>query len=471
MPSGASRRAIQLVRCKMAHVKDMTQGKPWKLILMFALPLMAGNVFQQLYTLVDTAVVGQFVGVEALASLGAADWLNWLVLGIPTGFAQGFSILMSQNFGAGEPEELRKSVAASIILSAIIAVVTLVISQVFMLPTLRLLNTPENVLPGSLLYLRIYFSGIPVSMAYNLLSSMLRALGDSRTPLRAMIIASITNVALDLLFTVAFGWGIAGVAIATVIAQIVAMLYCLRASMRINEIKLKAEHFRAGSALMGRLLKLGVPVAMQNTIISVGGLCVQYVVNGFGFRFIAGFTATNKLYGLLEMAAVSFGYAISTYTGQNLGARNYERIKQGVRSSFFMALVTSVAIGAAMILCGKNVLMLFISGEPNEVVEVLKIAYRYLVVMAGCLPILYLLYVYRSAQQGMGDTVMPMISGAVELIMRVGAAMLLPGIMGQDGIYLAEVAAWAGAAVLLIVTYYKKERAFPTLPKQEEVRT
>ena len=156
---------------------------------MFALPLMLGNVFQQLYTLVDTMVVGRFVGVEALASLGAADWLNWLVLGIPTGFAQGFSILMSQNFGAGEQDELRRSVAMSIVLSAIIAAATLAVSQIFLVPTLKLLNTPENVLPGSILYLRIYFSGIPITMAYNLLSSMLRALGDGRTPLKAMIAA------------------------------------------------------------------------------------------------------------------------------------------------------------------------------------------------------------------------------------------------------------------------------------------
>ncbi len=452
----------------MAHVKNMTHGRPWKLILTFALPLMAGNVFQQLYTLVDTAVVGRFVGVEALASLGAADWLNWLVLGIPTGFAQGFSILMSQKFGAADHDGLKKSVAMSIELSALVAVLTLAISQIFLLPTLNMLNTPDNVLPGALLYLRIYFSGIPISMAYNLLSSMLRALGDSRTPLRAMITAALTNVALDLLFTVALGWGIAGVAIATLIAQVVSMVYCLIVSLRLSEVRLERRHFAPDREIIAHLSRLGAPVALQNTIISVGGLCVQYVVNGFGFIFIAGFTATNKLYGLLEMAAVSFGYAISTYTGQNLGAQRYDRIKKGVRSSTVMALATAVTIGAVMILCGRSVLMLFISGEPDEVAKVLSIAYRYLVVMSSCLPILYILYVYRSAQQGMGDTVVPMLSGAAELVMRIGAALLLPCIMGQDGIYLAEVAAWTGAAVLLVITYIKKERAFPKETRMEE---
>ena len=453
----------------MAHVKDMTHGKPWKLIIMFALPLMAGNVFQQMYTLVDTAVVGQFVGVEALASLGAADWLNWLVLGIPTGFAQGFSILMSQTFGAGDSEGLKKSVAMSIVMSVIVAIATLVLSEFLLLPTLRLLNTPDNVLPGSLLYLRIYFAGIPVSMAYNLLSSMLRALGDSRTPLRAMIVAALTNVVLDLLFTVVLGWGIAGVAIATVIAQVISMIYCLMIALKLNEVKLQRNHFELDKVLMKQLVSLGTPVALQNTIISVGGLCVQYVVNGFGFIFIAGFTATNKLYGLLEMAAVSFGYAISTYTGQNLGAQRYDRIKKGVYSSTVMAIATAFAIGAAMILFGKYALMLFISGDPDEVAQVMAIAYRYLVVMSSCLPILYILYVYRSAQQGMGDTVIPMLSGAAELIMRVGAALLLPRLIGQDGIYLAEIAAWTGAAVLLVIAYIQKERKFPNKTYVEEV--
>lgn len=453
----------------MAHVKDMTHGKPWKLIIMFALPLMAGNVFQQMYTLVDTAVVGQFVGVEALASLGAADWLNWLVLGIPTGFAQGFSILMSQTFGAGDSDGLKKSVAMSIVLSVIVATATLVLSEFLLLPTLRLLNTPDNVLPGSLLYLRIYFAGIPVSMAYNLLSSMLRALGDSRTPLRAMIVAALTNVVLDLLFTVVLGWGIAGVAIATVIAQVISMIYCLMIALKLNEVKLQRNHFELDKVLMKQLVSLGTPVALQNTIISVGGLCVQYVVNGFGFIFIAGFTATNKLYGLLEMAAVSFGYAISTYTGQNLGAQRYDRIKKGVYSSTVMAIATAFAIGAAMILFGKYALMLFISGDPDEVAQVMAIAYRYLVVMSSCLPILYILYVYRSAQQGMGDTVIPMLSGAAELIMRVGAALLLPRLIGQDGIYLAEIAAWTGAAVLLVIAYIQKERKFPNKTYVEEV--
>lgn len=454
----------------MAHVKDMTRGKPWKLMLMFALPLMVGNIFQQLYTIVDTAVVGQFVGVEALASLGAADWLNWLVMGIPVGFAQGFSILMSQNFGAGDGEALKKSVAMSVLLSIAIAVITLIASQTLLELILDLLGTPDNVRPGSLLYLRIYFSGIPICMAYNLLSGILRALGDSNTPLRAMIVAAVTNVALDLLFTVAFGWGIAGVAIATLIAQTVSMVYCLAVVMRIDNVKLRREHFTFDAPVSRELIRLGLPIAMQNTIISVGGLVVQRVVNGFGFRFIAGYTATNKLFGIMEMAAISYGYAISTFTGQNLGAGNYDRIKRGVRVGFAMSVGMALVIGAAMLVFGKNILMMFISGDAEEVAEVLSIAYRYLAIMACCLPVLYLLHLYRNALQGMGDSMTPMLSGVAELVMRVGCVLLLPGVIGPDGVYISEVAAWAGAVALMLVPYYKKERAFPVKALKEDAQ-
>lgn len=445
----------------MAHVKDLTHGKPWKLILMFALPLMAGNVCQQLYILVDTFVVGKYVGVEALAALGAADWLNWFILGIPTGFAQGFSILMSQNFGAGDREELKRTIAMSIELSAAIAVITLIASQASLQSTLDILKTPANVMRGSLIYLRIYFAGIPLSMAYNLLSGMLRALGDSRTPLIAMVAASLINVLLDFCFTLALGWGIAGVSIATVIAQGAAMLYCLAASLRLREARLERAHFTPSGRILKKLMQLGAPIALQNTIISLGGLCMQYVVNGFGFHFLAGFTATNKLYGLLEMAAISYGYAISTYTGQNMGARRYTRIKQGVRAAVKMSLATSITIALSMLLCGKGILIQFISGSAEEVAEVLDVAYTYLAFMAVCLPLLYLLYVYRSAQQGMGDTLIPMASGVVELIIRVCGVFTLPLIIAENGIYLSEVGAWTGAALMLMLSYYIKQKKFP----------
>lgn len=432
----------------------MTTGKPAGLLLSFALPLMAGNICQQLYTMVDTMVVGQVLGVEALASLGAADWLNWLVLGIIMGFTQGFSILISQRFGAEDQDGLRKVTAMSTLLSAVIAVVVTVSSLLLAEPVLRLLNTPDNVLPGSLSYLRIIFSGSVIVTTYNMMASILRAMGDSRTPLYAMLVASVVNIGLDLLFVMGFHWGIPGAAAATVIAQGCSCLFCLAVLRRMTVLRMTKTDWHPDGCLCRRLFQLGLPMAFQNTVIAVGGLVIQFVINGFGFLFVAGFTATNKLYGLLELAATSFGFSMATYAGQNLGAKKYRRICEGMRSALKMAVATSVIISAAMIAFGKPVLLLFISGEPGEVAQVLDIAYTYLFIMCCLLSVLYLLHLYRSALQGMGDTVIPMVSGIAELTMRIGCALLLPIWLGQYGIYFAEIAAWAGAVVILVTFYY-----------------
>ena len=432
----------------------MTTGKPAGLLLSFALPLMAGNICQQLYTMVDTMVVGQVLGVEALASLGAADWLNWLVLGIIMGFTQGFSILISQRFGAEDQDGLRKVTAMSTLLSAVIAVVVTVSSLLLAEPVLRLLNTPDNVLPGSLSYLRIIFSGSVIVTTYNMMASILRAMGDSRTPLYAMLVASVVNIGLDLLFVMGFHWGIPGAAAATVIAQGCSCLFCLAVLRRMSVLRMTKTDWHPDGCLCRRLFQLGLPMAFQNTVIAVGGLVIQFVINGFGFLFVAGFTATNKLYGLLELAATSFGFSMATYAGQNLGAKKYRRICEGMRSALKMAVATSVIISAAMIAFGKPVLLLFISGEPGEVAQVLDIAYTYLFIMCCLLSVLYLLHLYRSALQGMGDTVIPMVSGIAELTMRIGCALLLPIWLGQYGIYFAEIAAWAGAVVILVTFYY-----------------
>lgn len=437
------------------NVKNMTSGSPGKLILFFALPLMAGNVFQQFYTMVDAMVVGQIVGVKALAAVGAADWIIWMVQGIVSGSAQGFSILTSQNYGAGKAKELRRTVAGSYVLMAAIAAAVLLISQAGAVPLLTFLNTPSDVMDMSVTYIRIIFCGIPVIAAYNTFASILRALGNGRSPLIAMIVAAAINVGLDLLFVAGFGWGVAGAAGATVIAQGFSALYCFMVLKKIEAVRISREDFQQSEkGLFGHLAGLGAPLAFQNIIISVGGLVVQYVVNGYGFLFVAGFTAANKLYGVLELAAISYGYAITTYVGQNLGAGNIPRIKAGVKSGGVMAVFTALAIGLVMITGGKTILSLFISGDPGETGQVLDIAYHYLFLMAVFLVVLYLLYVFRSAIQGLGNTVIPMTSGIVEFLMRVGAAMVLPVFIGQTGIFYAEISAWSGAALLLAVSYF-----------------
>ena len=447
-----------------SHVKNMTEGKPVPLIFSFAIPLMIGNVFQQLYTVVDTMVVGKALGVSALAALGAADWMNWMMLGIIQGFTQGFGILLAQEFGAKRYDNLRRSVGNSAVLSLLSAIVLLGIGQLLARPVLELLNTPARILPDALLYLRIMYLGIPVVMAYNLLASILRSLGDGQTPLHAMIVAAATNIFLDLLFVLVLGFGIAGAAIATLIAQLISSLFCLYHIRKIDILTLQKADFRPSGRLPLRLLMLGFPMAFQNAIISVGGMIVQFVVNGFGVLFIAGFTATNKLYGVLEVAATSYGYAMVTYTGQNLGARRTDRIRKGVKSAVLIALLTSLFIAFLMLVFGKGILGWFISGTPEEFEQTLQIAYYYLAVMSICLPILYILHITRSAIQGMGNTILPLVSGIAEFVMRAVTAVFLPMLIGEHGIFYAEIMAWTGAVVILIISYFivirKMERLF-----------
>lgn len=445
----------------------MTTGSPTKLILTFALPLMFGNVFQQFYTMVDTIVVGQFVGVEALAALGSADWFNFLILGILTGFTQGFSILISQCYGAGDHAALRKAVTMSVLLSAGIIVVMSIASQLMAQPVLNLLRTPENVLDNALIYLRICFSGIIAITLYNLCAAILRALGDGKTPLIAMIIAAFINIGLDLLFVVVFHWGVGGAAAATVIAQAFSGLFCVWSIRGIALLAVSRADWTPDRGTLRKLFTLGIPMAFQNLVIAVGGMVVQFVINGFGFLFVAGITATNKLYGLLELAATSFGYSVATFTGQNLGAGKLDRIKKGVHSALRMAILTAVIIAAAMILFGKQIVRLFISDTAQDVNAVVAVGYQFLFVMSAALFILYTLYVYRSALQGMGNTVVPMLSGIVELATRIGVVLLLPQLIGEYGVYLAEVSAWASAALLLMIAYYcmvwKLRQRFPVI--------
>lgn len=443
-----------------AQIRDMTKGSPAKLILLFAVPLMLGNIFQQLYTMVDTIVVGQVAGVQALAALGAVEWIMWMVLGVSTGVTQGFSILISQHYGARKWNDLKKAVAHSYLLTAITAVSLLIVSQLTARWILLLLNTPDNIIGMSLIYLRIVFCGIPIVAAYNIFASVLRALGNSRTPLVAMIIASLINVVLDLVFVAGLHWGVAGAALATVTAQTFSSLYCFIVVRKIDIVHTSKEDFEKVPGLNKKLLGLGAPILFQDVIISVGGLAVQFVINGYGFLFVAGFTATNKLYGVLEMAAISYGYAVVSYVGQNLGAGKIERIKKGVHASAFLAFFTSAFISIMMFLFGKILLSMFISGDSTQSEQVLDIAWHYLFIMASCLCILYFLYVYRSALQGLGNTMIPMLSGVMEFFVRVGVALLLPKFIGQNGIFYAEIAAWTGATVLLVVSYYISIREF-----------
>lgn len=436
----------------------MTAGSPAKLILVFALPIMAGNLLQELYILIDTLIIGQLLGVTALTAVSASGWLDWAVLSIPMGIAQGYSIHAAQCYGGRKYADLKRTVAQSYLISAVVTVLLEAASQLLLYPVLKWMNSPMETIGLTESYLRIIYAGLPVVMCLNVFSGFLHALGNSRTPLLALACSSAVNIALDWWFVGPLKLGTNGGAYATVIAQAVSALICLVAVLRIPELRPGKTDYRPDAKVIRKLTRLGFPIAFQNLIISLGGLVLQGVVNDFGFIFMAGYNAAARLQGLIEIAGVSLGNAVGTFTGQNVGAEKMDRVRYGLQRSVQIGLGLALTVGLIMVIFGKPILSLFIRDETEIVDQVMSFGYDFLRIMAAGLPMLYLLFVYRSALQGMGDTVIPMISGFVELALRVGAALLLPLIMGVWGVYLAEISAWMGAGIFLMISCYHKLR-------------
>ena len=452
----------------MPRTKDMTVGNPVKLILVFALPVLAGNMLQQLYNLVDSLIVGQLLGVTALTAVSASGWLDWAVLSVPMGLAQGYSIHASQCYGGKQYSELKRSVAQSYLISLAVTIALEALSQGMLRPVLTWMNSPKETIDLTENYLRIIYAGLPVVMCLNVFSGFLYALGNSRTPLLALACSTAVNIALDWCFVGPLGLGTNGGAYATVIAQAVSAGICLAAVLRIQELRPRRTDYRPDRRVIFKLVRLGFPIAFQNLIISLGGLVLQRVVNAFGFVFMAGYNAASRLQGLVEIAGTSLGNAAGTFTGQNYGAGRMDRIRLGLRRSAQIAFLLALAVGGVMTVLGKPILALFIRDEAELTDQVMAIGYDFLRVMAAGLPMLYLLFVYRTTLQGLGDTVMPMVSGFLELILRVGAVMLLPGLLGYWGVYLVEIAAWAGAGVFLMIACYHRLHRLKDAAKARE---
>ncbi|MBE5777886.1 MAG: MATE family efflux transporter [Clostridiales bacterium] len=441
-----------------SRTKNMTQGNPTRLILLFSLPILAGTIFQQMYNLVDTFVVGRAEGVTALAAVASTGWLDWTLLGIIIGLAQGFAIQIAHCFGAGDPELLRRSAGQSLVLAGLITAALEIIAQVSLRPVLTLMNTPADTYDLTLIYLRIVFGGLPLVMGYNLFSGFLRSVGNSRTPMIAVTCSAGCNIILDILFVARFHWGVVGVAAATVISQAFSCLVCLISVLRLPDFRLSSSDLRLTRKISGRLIGLGLPIAFQNLIISVGGLILQSVVNAQGFLFMAGYNAASRMQGLMEMAGTALRGAVSTFVGQNYGARKMGRVRSGLLSSVKIAVMMAMLIGGAVILWGKPLLRLFLQDDPKIVEQVLVYGYRFLIFMGASLFALYLLFVFRSALQGLGDSFTSMISGILELFMRSGCALVLPLFMGEWGIYTSGIISWFGAAALLAFSCNRRLR-------------
>ena len=434
----------------------MTEGSPTRLIINFALPLMLGNMLQQVYIMTDTLIVSRVLGINALAAVGATDWLSYMMISIVQAVSQGFAIMLAQDFGADDHDHLHKALAHSIRLAVILAVVITAVALVIMNPLLQVMHTKSELMPMASGYLGVIYAGLPAVMLLNFGSSVLRAFGNSKTPLYAVAISACLNVALDLLFVAVFDFGVQGAAVATVMAQCIAGLFCLYALSRIEWISIKKEHFRKEAGLDWKLFSLSWPMMIQNMIIALGGLVVQSQVNQYDISFISGYTATNKIYGLLEMAAIAYGFAMVTYIGQNYGAKLVGRIKKGIKDACIVAVITSGVIAVCMLLFGRAITGMFLTGDGADVVEAGNVAYQFLVIMSVPLPVLYILYIARSSLQGFGDTVNPMISGIAECVTRILIALFAVNLLGSTAMLVAEPAAWFAAMVLLIGALVKR---------------
>jgi len=437
----------------MKKTTDMTVGSPVRLILRFSLPLIAANIGQQLYLIADAAIVGRGIGVQALAAVGATDWSYWLILWTVTGLTQGFSTFVSRFFGDKDYRNMNRTIAMSTILCVLIGGVLTAGGLLASKPLLTLLNTPEDIMDGAVTYLRTMICGTLVVVAYNMTASILRAFGNGRTPLIAMVIAALLNIGLDMLFVFVFHWGILGAALASVISQLVSFVYCLLVLGRIDCIRLDQTVWKPDYRLLKKMILFGIPVAIQNIVIALGGIVLQSGVNLQGSAFIAGYTATNKLYGLLECSAISLGLACSTFFAQNYGARSYDRVRHGVWMA--CGIVTAMAVGVMLLtlLARRPLLQLFLDVSKPGGPEALSAAIRYLTIMVFFMVVLYLIHVFRNALYAMENAFWPMISGIAELISRVFMSKIAIQWLGSDALFLSEPIAWAAALLTVAVPY------------------
>ena len=429
------------------HITDMTTGNPCQLILLFGLPLILGNTLQQVYAMVDTVVLVRFEGVTGLAILGTCSWPTWLSVSFMTNFAQASSLVLAKRFGAHQMEELKKATGNIYVIALILGVLLTLVMQLAARPVLMLQNTPAEILDEAVLYLRILFAGIPVLLAYNLYAAFLRSLGDSRTPLQAILGATVVNIVLDVWLVAGLGWGVAGAAVATVTAQAASAVVCFLRVRSYDLLRVQKHHMRLKRSVLSEFFSLSIPMLMQSFAIAFGGVFVQTSINGYGATFAAGMSATGKLFGLLETACIALAQATATFVSQNYGAGQFGRIREGVKSAIRLSLVTATLLIVAMMLFGRAILSLFV------VPEAMDTAWGLLFVMSIGLWVAYPMYSLRQAIQALGNAVVPLIAALVQILARVLVTIYFPRFLGPQGMYFTTVTAWVTSLILIGIVY------------------
>jgi len=433
------------------NVTDMTTGSPMKHILRFALPLLIGNLFQQLYNMVDSIVVGNFVGKNALAAVGTCGSMNFLFFSLSSGLAIGIGIIVSQYFGAKDEKNVRSTIANSFYVLVTAALTVSIIGMLLAPQLLRLLATPDNIIGDSIIYMRTTCAGIIAIALYNGVAAILRALGDSRTPLYFLILSSIVNVALDLTFVLALELSVFGVALATIISQAISAVTCLiYAYHRVPYFRLSREELKPHREIIVKSFRLGVPVALQNSMIAISCMVLQGVVNSFGDTVMAAYTITNRIEQIVQQPYGSLGAALTTYSGQNIGAGKTERVKKGFCQATLMALIFSVALLPVVYLFGHQIVGIFVKEQ-----EVIDIGYRALRITSLCYFGLGMIYVPRALLNGCGDTGFAMINGITEVACRILYSQIFTRIplLGYWGIWVTTGATWVTTAVVCVIRY------------------
>lgn len=431
---------------------NMTVGNPTKIILNFTLPIFIGNVFQQFYNMADAVIVGKFVGTKALAAVGSTGTIMFLIYGFVVGMTAGFTVLTAQKFGAGDLPAMRRTVAGASILSLIIGLILTAAFMLLMKPWLHLMNTPSDIYTDAYAYIMIISGGILAQMLYNLLASILRALGNSKVPLYFLIFSALLNIALDLFFIIVFHMGAAGAAIATIISQGVSGLLCLVYIIKkVPILHMTREDWHPEGALLKRQMQIGIPMALQYSITAIGTMMVQSSLNILGSTLVAAFTAASKIEQVVTQAYVALGTTIATYGAQNMGAGNIPRIRKGFRSSTIIGIVYSFAAAALVMTVGKYMSYLFVSEDVALIIDSVDI---YLKCVGAFFIPLTIVNIYRNGIQGLGYGLLPMMAGVAELIGRGVVAVIAARQHSYLGVCLASPAAWVLAAALLLVMYF-----------------
>lgn len=450
-------------------MKDMTEGHPARLLLQFFIPVFIGNLFQQLYSMVDTILVGRFLGVNALAGVGSTGSFNYLFIGFVIGCASGFAIIIGQDFGARDYVQMRKGMVGAFLLAAVISVLMTGFTAIFCGQILDIMQTPKEIWQEAYDYIFVIFAGIAATMLYNIAAGILRAVGDSVTPLLALIGSSVLNVVLDLLFILGFHMGTMGAGLATVLSQAISGGICFWYMFRKYEmLRIRKDEWAITFDKMKALLGQGIPMALQFSLTAVGAIVLQVAVNGLGAVCVAAMTAGGRILSIFIMVFDSFGLAISTYCSQNVGAMRYDRVRKGIRTCYKMMLSCCAASIVIIFTGGKYMALLF--AKPEEV-ELHSQILTFLHINALALPLSATLGTFRYGLQGMGYSFTAMFAGVAEMLGRIVTAGIFVVLWGFTGVCFGHMAAWLLADIFLVISYFRIIRKMPCyrdIPKQEK---